>query len=153
MLTDKSIFRIEVLRQAASKITSGKGYQWGHMGACNCGHLAQEICSLSSADIHSAAMKRHGDWRDQLRDYCPGSGMAMDDIILYMEEAGFSIQDLINLERLEDSRVRRFMGRNELRHNDPQDVKAYLNAWANMLEAEYLETVKIPQLNQYLQPV
>lgn len=151
MLIDKSLFRIEALREAAKKISTGKGYQWGHMGACNCGHLAQEICNMTSADIHSAAMKRHGDWRDQLRDYCPGSGLAIDDIILYMEEAGFSIQDLINLERLEDSKVRRFMGRTELRHNNPQDVKDYLNAWADMLEAEYLENVKLPQFTQVFQ--
>jgi hypothetical protein len=38
-----------------------------------------------------------------------------------------------------------------LRHNNPQDVKDYLNAWADMLEAEYLENLKLPQFTQVFQ--
>ena len=32
---------IEALRKTAKKLEKGARYQWGHMGCCNCGNLAQ----------------------------------------------------------------------------------------------------------------
>ena len=62
---------IDVLRKTVNRILDSNDYQWGHMGACNCGHLAQEITMHSKAEIHKRAMYGIGDWNDQLNDYCP----------------------------------------------------------------------------------
>jgi hypothetical protein len=74
----------------------------------------------------------------------------MDEIIGIMETAGFSIQDLINLERLDDSRVLKRVGRGTLSHNRKQDVVDYLNAWASICEEEWLESVDLPKLKSEL---
>jgi hypothetical protein len=33
---------IQALRSAIAKLEKSDDYQWGHMGSCNCGYLAQE---------------------------------------------------------------------------------------------------------------
>lgn len=149
-MENRAFEQAAALRRAAERILSENAYQWGHMGACNCGFLAQEITHCDRAEIHQAAMNRSGDWRDQLRDYCPGSGLAMDVIMDRMHELGFSTQDLINLERLEDSRVRRRMKRQDLKFNQPGDVAAYMNAWAELIEEQWAEAQPLPQLNREL---
>ena len=42
---------IEAIRNTAKKLETGAPYQWGHMGSCNCGNLAQEITDLSEKEI------------------------------------------------------------------------------------------------------
>jgi hypothetical protein len=138
------------LRSAAMRLQSENHYQWGHMGFCNCGYLAQEISGKQAQDIHKSALQKPGDWRDQLREYCPGSGLPMDEIIEIMEGAGFSVQDLINLERLDDGRVLQRIGRGSLSHNRKQDVIDYLNAWASICEEEWLHSAKLPRLKSEL---
>ncbi len=115
------------------------------MGSCNCGHLAQTVCHLDPAVIHQRALlTRHGDWDDQLNDYCPQSGLPLDDVIDQMLEAGFSRSDLAHLERLSSPTVRAALGSeraNKLRHNHRADVVLYLRTWADQLEGELLATV------------
>ena len=67
-----------------------------------------------------------------------------------MEDAGFSVQDLINLERLDDHRVLKRIGRGTLSHNSKQDVIDYLNAWASICEEEWLGSVKLTIMNSEL---
>ena len=52
---------IQSLRVTARNIERNSTYQWGHMGACNCGFLAQEVTKLTKDEIHRRAMERHGD--------------------------------------------------------------------------------------------
>lgn len=143
-----SLSVVQALRTTARRLetaTGLKAYQWGHMGSCNCGHLAQTVCRLAPAAIHQRALlTRHGDWDDQLNDYCPHSGLPLDDVIDQMLDAGFSRPDLANLERLSDPAVRAALGSaraNALRHNRRPDVVLYLRTWADQLEAELLATV------------
>ncbi|WP_243635867.1 hypothetical protein [Hymenobacter edaphi] len=44
-----SLSVIEALRTTAQRLSTQAPYQWGHMGSCNCGHLAQTITRLSKA--------------------------------------------------------------------------------------------------------
>jgi hypothetical protein len=37
---------IAAIEKTVSKLKNGSPYQWGHMGACNCGNLAQELTKL-----------------------------------------------------------------------------------------------------------
>jgi len=142
-----SIQLIQALRETAQRLAQGARYQWGHMGSCNCGHLAQTITKYSKGDIHGAAMWRHGDWREQLRDYCPQSGLPLDEIIDYMVAFGLSRADLEHLERLSHPKItqRLPVNRKYLQHNRRDDVVLYLETWADLLEDDLVgeETRKV----------
>lgn len=130
-----SVEVIEAIRQTAKKIGKSEDYQWGHMGACNCGFLVQEITHLNKSEIHQRAMQGFGDWTEQLNDYCPTSGLPMDDVISVLLRFGFDIDDLKHLERLSDKKIlERLPTERHLAHNRKQDVATYLNTWASVLE-------------------
>ena len=138
---------IQALRQTAQRLATEAPYQWGHMGSCNCGHLAQTITQLTKAEIHARAMQRYGDWERQLVDYCPTSGLPIDQTIDEMLALGFTRQDLTHLERLADPTIRAaipFERRNALRHNQRDNVVLYLRTWANLLEQELLSHIELP---------
>ncbi|MCY7353405.1 MAG: hypothetical protein LH606_22555 [Cytophagaceae bacterium] len=140
---------VDALRRTARKLSGGVPYQWGHMGSCNCGNLAQELTRLGKAEIHAFAMQGRGDWREQVEEFCPTSGLPMDLLIADMLTKGLTASDLQNLERLSDKQVLArisFERRNELRHNRRDDVVLYLNEWANFLENSLLATVELPSL-------
>ncbi len=136
---------IIAIRKTALKLEKGAPYQWGHMGSCNCGNLAQEITKMSKADIHAYAMRGRGDWNDQIMDFCPTSGMPMDLLISQMLEAGFSRKDLMSLEKLSDSKIlERIPDKMHLYQNRREDVVLYLNTWADLLQDELLSKIDIP---------
>jgi hypothetical protein len=138
---------IQALRDTAQRLATQAPYQWGHMGSCNCGHLAQTITRLTKAEIHARAMQRYGDWERQLIDYCPSSGLPIDQTIDEMLALGFSRQDLTHLERLADPDIRAaipFERRNALRHNQRDDVVLYLRTWADLLENSLLAGISLP---------
>ena len=139
---------VKILRQAARQINAGAPYQWGHMGSCNCGHLAQAITGRSKSDIHTQAMTRYGDWEQQLRDYCPQSGLPLDEIIDEMLALGLTRRDLAYLEKLTDPAILRALPPNHrhLKHNLRNEVVRYLAAWADLLERELLEQVDLSDL-------
>lgn len=128
---------VNALRSASKRIKTEGNYQWGHMGACNCGYVAQEITKLSKGEIHQYAMKGYGDWTEQVEAFCPTSDFPMDLLISEMIAAGFSLEDLVNLERLKDREVLKRISsdkRMNLRHNNAGDVALYLDTWAGLLE-------------------
>jgi hypothetical protein len=124
---------IRVLRKTASNIECSSLYQWGHMGACNCGFLAQEVTQLTKAEIHRRALERHGDWTEHLNDYCPVNGLPFDELISELITFGFDSDDLKHLEKLSDPRILMMLPLEErnLRHNVKRDVVRYLNSWAS----------------------
>ncbi len=140
---------IQTLRSAARKINQSTTYQWGHMGLCNCGFLAQEITKLTKEEIHRRAMERHGDWTEQLNDYCPTSGFPMDDLITELIDFGFTREELQHLEKLSNPEVLKWIPPSErnLKHNTKKDVVRYLNTWAQALEDQLLASIKISDLN------
>lgn len=131
-MTRPSADLIRALRETASRLERSTIYQWGHMGQCNCGHLAQTITGLSPAEIHAFALAREGDWEQQARDYCPDSGLLIDHVLASLMEIGLDAQDIRNLERLSDPSVVRRLGFYP-RHNRRDDVVSYLRAWAEFL--------------------
>ncbi|MFD2523855.1 hypothetical protein [Emticicia soli] len=141
---------IDALRRTADKLKNGSQYMWGHMGSCNCGNLAQEVTKRTKAEIHAYAMQGHGDWNEQLNEYCETSAMPINLIIFDLLTAGFSIEDLQNLEKLSDKDVlmRLPVEKRYLRHNVREDVIVYLQEWANMLEERLLDTIKLPDFLQ-----
>jgi hypothetical protein len=127
---------IHAIRSAADKIADSAAYEWGHMGRCNCGHLARELTPLSDAEIQRMAMEKHGDWAEQVLDFCPGSGLSMDWLISELCSYGLSHRDLIDLERLANAEVLDRSGRQNLRRNEAADVSLYMHTWAEILEED-----------------
>ena len=154
-MTRVSLKLVEALKNTAKQLGKSNNYQWGHMGSCNCGHLAQEITKLNKSEIHSRAMQKYGDWNDQLNDYCPTSGLLMDDLITELLSAGLDLDDLKHLEKLSDSRVLRILPKENryLKHNNKADVIIYVNTWASMLENQLIDSVKLPSLEKEIVPV
>ena len=141
---------IQALRQTAQRLATEAPYQWGHMGSCNCGHLAQTITQLTKAEIHARAMQRYGDWERQLIDYCPTSGLPIDQTIDEMLALGFTRADLTHLERLADPAIRAaipFARRDALRHNQRDDVVLYLRTWADLMEQEFIADIELPDFS------
>ena len=140
-----SIELILAIRNTAKKLEKATDYQWGHMGSCNCGFLAQEITQLNKHQIHSRAMQKYGDWNEQLNDYCPSSGLLMDDLISKLLVAGLDIDDLKKLEKLSDQNILSMLPAHKkyLNQNSKCDVIDYLKAWARLLESKVLNNIQI----------
>lgn len=142
------------LRRTATRLSEGAGYQWGHFGACNCGHLAQTLTRRTRAEIHHAALDRKStwemapvdDWTDAAVEYCQLSGLPIDDIIGEMLDAGITLREIQHLERLSDRRVLRRLpeARRHLRRNARTDLVLYLQTWAELVEEEIGELEAAP---------
>ncbi|MFN3996542.1 hypothetical protein [Algoriphagus sp.] len=132
---------IEAIEKTVAKLSNGVAYQWGHMGACNCGNLAQELTHFSKAEIHQYAMQKHGDWNEQILDYCPNSGYPIDLMISKMLDFGLSLDDLANLERLSDKEILSRIAsdkRDKINKNSREDVILYMETWAKILREKWL---------------
>jgi hypothetical protein len=143
-----SIALISAVRETAKRLESGSPYMWGHMGACNCGNLAQVLTGFSKAEIHAYAMRGVGDWSEQVQEYCGNANAPLDLVIEKLLANGLNQQDLISLERLSSDKVlsKLPVEKRDLKKNEKTDVILYLNTWANVLEEELSEEVKLPSL-------
>ncbi len=143
-------YLIEALRRTVKRLRTGHDYQWGHMGSCNCGYLAQELTKYSKSDIHTFAMQRYGDWNEQVQEYCPSSGFKMDEIISIMLDAGLTISDLKHLETLSDPKVLALLPptQRSLRCNVKEDVILYLQCWTSKLEQEATNHISVEGLTK-----
>ena len=140
---------IQALKKTANNLENGSNYQWGHMGSCNCGNLAQVITNKDKAEIHKSAMRRYGDWNEQLIDYCPTSGFPIDHIIDEILDFGFTRNDLSHLEKLSDQNILKHLPleKRYLKHNIKNDVVLYLKTWATSLEDSLLKDISIKNIN------
>lgn len=148
-MAEASLSIIQALKKTAANLEKGSQYQWGHMGSCNCGNLAQVITNKDKAEIHKSAMRRHGDWNEQLIDYCPTSGLSIDHIIDEMLDFGFTRSDLSHLEKLSDQNILKHLPLKQryLKHNIKNDVVLYLKTWATSLEDSLIKDISIQNLN------
>lgn len=124
------------LRVTAERIQSGAEFRWTHMGACNCGHLAQTVTRLSAAELRRIALEKRGDWAEQALEHCPSSGYPIDHVIETLLGLGLTRQDLAHLERLSDATVLRRLPaelRTRLSFRERDHVVAYLTAWSEYL--------------------
>ncbi len=140
---------VSALRKTALKIQNSSNYEWGHMGACNCGNLAQVITQKSKREIHQHAMSNivAGDWNDMLNDYCSTSNQPFDDIVSDMIQFGFTAEELIQLEKLSNPEVLVKLPQGVyLRHNVKEDVVIYMYLWADLLEEKIQEIHKLKQV-------
>jgi hypothetical protein len=121
------------LSVVAERLESGAPYQWGHMGQCNCGHLAQVVTQKSAREIHQSAIARQtGEWTEFANDYCGATGALIDDVFAELLAAGLSRDDIIHLENLSDPVVLARVGRPLQRHVR-DDAIAYVRALSTHL--------------------
>ena len=114
----------------AERLEAGAPYQWGHMGQCNCGHLAQVITQKSAREIHQSAIARHtGECTEFANDYCGATGALIDDVFAELLAMGLSREDIVHLENLSDPAVVARVGRPLQRHVR-DDAVAYTRALA-----------------------
>lgn len=136
---------IEALRKTAAQLENGHRYEWGHMGSCNCGNLAQTVTTFTRAEIQKYALEKRGDWSEQLVDYCPTSGYPMDMIIEKMIDFGFSKQDLRHLEWLSDTEIlATITEKKHLNRNLKTDTILYMKSWATLLENKLIDAIQLP---------
>ncbi len=140
---------IDILRKTATQLENGNRYEWGHMGSCNCGNLAQTITTFSRAEIQKYALEKRGDWSEQLIDYCPTSGFPMDLIIKKMIEIGFTNQDLRQLELLSNPEILAKANVRFLNKNSKSDTVLYYKTWANLLEEQLIDSIELPNLESF----
>ena len=141
---------VNALRKTAHQLETGNRYEWGHMGSCNCGNLAQTVTSFSRAEIQKFALEKRGDWSEQLIDYCPTSGYPMDLVIQKMVDFGFTRQDLNHLEWLSDQNILNKMGVSFLNRNLKNDTISYLKAWANLMEDQIIDNIVLPSIEEII---
>jgi len=130
---------VHALRVTALRIEQGAEYRWTHMGACNCGHLAQTLTKRPKDEIRRLAMEKAGEWAEQAVEYCPGSGYPIDHIIGTMLDVGLGTGDIGHLEKLSDPGVLSALPvpvRLELSYRERSHVVLYMRTWADLLEAE-----------------
>ncbi len=138
---------IAALRSTAKKLEQGAPYMWGHMGACNCGNLAQALTGFTKAEIHAFAMRGVGDWSEQITEYCGSANAPLDLVIEKLLNAGLTQQDLISLERLSSDKVLSHLPieKRNLSKNLKEDVVLYMKTWADVLEEELSDGVRLPK--------
>lgn len=130
---------IKALRVTAARLRLGAPYRWTHMGACNCGHLAQTVTHLDAEDIRRYAMERAGEWAEQVLEFCPTSGYPMDAILKALFELGLTTQDLAQLEKLTNPDVLRRLPeelRRQISYREREHVVLYMQAFADVLEEQ-----------------
>ena len=136
----------EALRITSRRLSSGDRYRWTHMGACNCGHLAQTVTLTPPEELHRIALERAGDWSEQTREYCPTSGYPLDHVISALLSLGASLSELRDLERLTDPKVLKRIPaerRRRLDHRERDDVILYMETWASLLESSQGVSVEV----------
>ena len=132
---------IDALRQAAAALQNGAHYAWGHHGACNCGHLLQAMTQLDEATILSYAHSGPGEWTEIATESCAVTGAPYGLLLSVLEQHGLTPTDIHHIEYLNDKAVLKELpgGFRWLKRNVREDVIAYFETFANMLEKEWLK--------------
>jgi hypothetical protein len=137
---------IAALRTTAARLRLGAPYRWTHLGACNCGHLAQTVTHLDADAIRRYAMERAGEWADQVLEFCPTSGYPMDEIFRALFELGLSRDDVAHLEKLSSPEVLLRLPlelRLQISYRDREHVVSYMSAFADLLEERLHEQARL----------
>lgn len=124
------------LRSTADRLAEGARYEWGHVGRCNCGHVAQTLTDLDDRQILRIFGQDLGEWTEHARSRCATTNRDLVQLFDVLHTAGMSHEDVLHLENLSDPRIlaRLPEGARDLRRNEREDVVRYLRAYADSLE-------------------
>ncbi len=137
---------IEALRETATRLKQGAPYAWGNHGSCNCGNLLQVVTQLKQEEILAYAHTGIGEWTELAEDYCPLTNAPVNLLLFKLQQLGLTPTDIHNLEYLEDRSVLESLdgGFRWLKRNQREDVIAYFEAYANLLENQLIDAIQIP---------
>jgi hypothetical protein len=137
---------IEALRTTAARLRNGAHYAWGNHGACNCGNLLQTVTPLTRGEILRYAHTGRGEWTELAEEYCSTTNAPVYLLVHKLESIGLTPTDIHNIEYLEDKEVLKALpsGFRWLKKNVREDVIAYFETFANLLEEKLLSQVNIP---------
>lgn len=126
-----------ILEETASRLEAGAGYEWGHVGRCNCGHLVQTLSGRGEWEIFHAFERELGEWSELAAHHCDTTNAEVGLMFNELAQVGFSREDVMHLEYLSDPRVlnRLPADRPPLRRNRPVDVAWYMRELAAVLQA------------------
>lgn len=135
-MTSQNTKLIQFLNKAIDRLSTSENYQWGHSGACNCGHLAQVMTGKSKGELLKISQVREGDWTQQAEKYCDTSGLEIDNVIGIMMKQGLLIEDIGHIEYLSNPAILEKLpgGKRHLERNQKDNVMLYFQAWITLLE-------------------
>ena len=137
---------IQALRNTANRLKNGNHYAWGSHGSCNCGNLLQVVTQLTKQEILTYAQTGIGEWTELAEDYCATTNAPVNLLISKLEKLGLTPTDIHNIEYLEDREILNNLsgGFRWLKRNIREDVVAYFEAFANVLEEKLINLIEIP---------
>ncbi|MDX2136234.1 MAG: hypothetical protein SFV52_15730 [Saprospiraceae bacterium] len=149
-----TITLIAALRDAAGNLRNGAAYAWGHHGQCNCGNLIQVVTDLDEREIFAYAQQGAGEWTELATAWCPASQAPVDMVLHKLMDLGLTPTDVHHLEYLSDKKVLAQLpgGFRWLRRNRREDVIAYFEAYADVLENRLLDATVREALAETLAP-
>jgi hypothetical protein len=138
---------IDALRETAKRLKDGSPYAWGNHGSCNCGNLLQVVTLLKPEEILTYAHSGIGEWTELAEEYCPTTNAPINLLLNKLQQLGLTPTDIHNLEYLEDRTVLETLdgGFRWLKRNKREDVIAYFEAYATLLENQLIDSIQIPQ--------
>lgn len=137
---------VSALRETANRLKQGAYYAWGNHGGCNCGNLLQVVTDLSKEEILKYAHSGIGEWTELAEDYCGVTDAPISLLLKKLQDIGLTPTDIHNLEYLEDKEVLNKLpnGFRWLKKNVREDVIVYFETYANILEEQLIEQIRIP---------
>ncbi|MGA1525967.1 MAG: hypothetical protein ACO4CZ_18540 [Planctomycetota bacterium] len=123
------------LRKTADRLADGARYEWGHVGRCNCGHVAQTLTDFDDRQILRIFGQDLSEWTEHARNRCADTNRDLVALFDVLHTAGMSHEDVLHLENLSDPRILARMpdGDRDLQRNERHDVVRYLRAYADLL--------------------
>ncbi|MGA0059943.1 MAG: hypothetical protein ACO3RU_10180, partial [Planctomycetota bacterium] len=93
------------LRKTADRLADGARYEWGHVGRCNCGHVAQTLTDFDDRQILRIFGQDLSEWTEHARNRCADTNRDLVALFDVLHTAGMSHEDVLHLENLSDPRI------------------------------------------------
>lgn len=137
---------IQALRDTAKRLKNGAHYAWGNHGSCNCGNLLQSVTQLTRQEILQYAHTGFGEWTELAEEYCSVTDAPVSLLVSKLTDIALTPTDIHNLEYLDNREVLQNLpgGFRWLKRNVREDVIAYFETFAEMLENKLLQQVVLP---------
>lgn len=131
--------KIEVLRQAISKLEGGVYYNFFDISSCNCGLVVQACLQISQKELSNLIEKETdksylsvGNWNMM----CESTGLPMSLVFRSLKEAGFTTQEIGDLEVFRGKKVLAKIGVGAMSCDSKVNLVSYLKAWVSILEEQ-----------------
>jgi hypothetical protein len=136
---------INALRLTATNLRNGAYHSWGHHGACNCGNLVQSVTKFTKEEILRYAHTGVGEWTELAAEFCPAANAPLTFVFTKLEEVGLTATDIHHIEYLSDREILENLpgGFRWLKRNNREDAIAYFEAFANVLEEKWLQSIDV----------